>query len=73
VHILRHTFCSHLAMRGAAPKAIQDLAGHQHLSTTMRYMHLSPSEPSAYSTGGELTAQWRHMTGPRAHPLRMLW
>ena len=44
VHILRHTFCSHLAMRGAAPKAIQDLAGHQHLSTTMRYMHLSPSE-----------------------------
>jgi hypothetical protein len=31
-------------MRGAAPKAIQGLAGHQHLSTTMRYMHLSPSE-----------------------------
>ena len=44
VHILRHTFCSHLAMRGAPAKAIQDLAGHQHLSTTMRYMHLSPSE-----------------------------
>ncbi len=54
VHILRHTFCSHLAMRGAAPKAIQDLAGHQQLSTTMRYMHRSPSErePSACSTGG---------------------
>jgi integrase len=44
VHILRHTFCSHLAMRGAPAKAIQDLAGHQHLSTTMRYMHLSPTE-----------------------------
>jgi integrase len=43
VHILRHTFCSHLAMRGAPAKAIQELAGHQHLSTTMRYMHLSPS------------------------------
>jgi site-specific recombinase XerD len=27
-HILRHTFCSHLAMRGAVPKAIQELAGH---------------------------------------------
>jgi site-specific recombinase XerD len=25
-HTLRHTFASHLAMRGAAPKAIQDLA-----------------------------------------------
>jgi integrase len=27
-HVLRHTFCSHLAMRGAPPKAIQELAGH---------------------------------------------
>ena len=26
-HVLRHTFCSHLAMRGAAPKAIQELRG----------------------------------------------
>ena len=42
-HILRHTFCSHLAMRGAAPKAIQELAGHRDLSTTLRYMHLSPA------------------------------
>lgn len=41
-HILRHTFCSHLAMRGAPAKVIQELAGHAHLSTTMRYMHLSP-------------------------------
>jgi integrase len=43
LHILRHTFCSHLAMHGAAPKAIQELAGHQDLATTLRYMHLSPS------------------------------
>jgi integrase len=43
LHKLRHTFCSHLAMRGAAPKAIQELAGHESLSTTLRYMHLSPS------------------------------
>ena len=27
VHILRHTFCSHLAMRGAPARAIQELAG----------------------------------------------
>jgi hypothetical protein len=38
-HVLRHTFCSHLAMRGAAPKAIQELAGHSMLSMTLRYMH----------------------------------
>ena len=28
LHMLRHTFCSHLAMRGAPAKAIQELAGH---------------------------------------------
>jgi integrase len=40
-HILRHTFCSHLAMRGAPARAIQELAGHQDIRTTERYMHLS--------------------------------
>jgi integrase len=43
VHVLRHTFCSHLAMRGGAARAIQELAGHQDLTTTQRYMHLSPT------------------------------
>jgi integrase len=42
-HALRHTFCSHLAMRGAAPKAIQELAGHKSMKVTMRYMHLTQS------------------------------
>jgi len=28
-HTLRHTFCSHLAMRGAPARAIQELAGHR--------------------------------------------
>ena len=43
VHILRHTFCSHLAMKGAPARAIQDVAGHADLTTTQRYMHLSPA------------------------------
>lgn len=42
-HALRHTFCSHLAMRGATATAIQELAGHQSLTTTQRYVHLAPS------------------------------
>lgn len=43
IHKLRHTFISHLAMRGAPARAIQELAGHADLATTMRYMHLSPA------------------------------
>ena len=43
VHVLRQTFCSHLAMRGAPARAIQEVAGHRDLSTTQRYMHLSPA------------------------------
>ena len=43
VHVLRHTFCSHLAMRGAPTVAIQRLAGHAEIVTTQRYMHLSPA------------------------------
>ena len=42
-HVLRHTFCSHLAMRGAPARAIQELAGHRDLKTTQRYMYLSPA------------------------------
>ena len=38
---MRHTFCSHLAMRGAPARAIQKLAGHRSVVTTERYMHLS--------------------------------
>jgi hypothetical protein len=30
-------------MRGAATRAIQELAGHKDIGTTQRYMHLSPA------------------------------
>ena len=43
VHILRHTFCSHLAMQGAPMRGVQELVGHQSLAMTQRYSHLSPA------------------------------
>ncbi len=69
-HDLRHTYGSHLAMRGVTLPTIRDLMGHADIRTTMKYAHLMPShtraavqvldEPAPSLHAAPLAAQERH-------------
>jgi integrase len=49
-HDLRHTFASHLAMRGVPLEIIGTLLGHKDPKMTKRYAHLSPASLKAAVT-----------------------
>ncbi len=62
-HALRHSFATHLLSSGANLRTLQELLGHQSLSATEKYTHLSVDQLAR-------TMEKSHPLGNQLKPLR---
>jgi len=65
---LRHTFASHLVMRCASLKEVQEILGHKSMTMTLRYAHLSQeSKKRAVNLLNELTPYVKNDMSQNCH------